>query len=164
VPPFLLVSLGFRCFVRHVGNGWRVVLGLGAIAIHGAYTSRQRNINQKVEQDLRGKLGLPATGEIYYVQDRPLYQEYENGSDTIHDGTIFDKANVPATEEGGDYVHQYMVILTDYKESVDIGWYQMSSSTDEPDDLVQAGIDEFQNYENQFLKDEDLVRPILMLL
>ena len=40
----------------------------------------------------------------------------------------------------------------------------MSSSTDEPDDLVQAGIDEFQNYENQFLKDEDLVRPILMLL
>lgn len=76
----------------------------------------------------------------------------------------FDKANVPATEEGGDYVHQYMVILTDYKESVDIGWYQMSSSTDEPDDLVQAGIDEFQNYENQFLKDEDLVRPILMLL
>ena len=72
--------------------------------------------------------------------------------------------NVPATEEGGDYVHQYMVILTDYKESVDIGWYQMSSSTDEPDDLVQAGIDEFQNYENQFLKDEDLVRPILMLL
>ena len=56
-----------------------------------------------------------------------------------------------------------MVILTDYKESVDIGWYQMSSSTDEPDDLVQAGIDEFQNYENQFLKDEDLVRPILML-
>ena len=57
-----------------------------------------------------------------------------------------------------------MVILTDYKESVDIGWYQMSSSTDEPDDLVQAGIDEFQNYENQFLKDEDLVRPILMLL
>lgn len=57
-----------------------------------------------------------------------------------------------------------MVILTDYKESVDIGWYQMSSSTDERDDLVQAGIDEFQNYENQFLKDEDLVRPILMLL
>ena len=57
-----------------------------------------------------------------------------------------------------------MVILTDYKESVDIGWYQMSSSTDEPDDLVQAGIDEFQNYENQFLKDVDLVRPILMLL
>lgn len=57
-----------------------------------------------------------------------------------------------------------MVILTDYKESVDIGWYQMSSSTDELDDLVQAGIDEFQNYENQFLKDEDLVRPILMLL
>ena len=57
-----------------------------------------------------------------------------------------------------------MVILTDYKESVDIGWFQMSSSTDEPDDLVQAGIDEFQNYENQFLKDEDLVRPILMLL
>ena len=57
-----------------------------------------------------------------------------------------------------------MVILTDYKESVDIGWYQMSSSTDEPDDLVQEGIDEFQNYENQFLKDEDLVRPILMLL
>lgn len=60
-----------------------------------------------------------------------------------------------------------MVILTDYKESVDIGWYQwyqMSSSTDEPDDLVQAGIDEFQNYENQFLKDEDLVRPILMPL
>ena len=48
-----------------------------------------------------------------------------------------------------------MVILTDYKESVDIGWYQMSSSTDEPDDLVQAGIDEFQNYENQFLKDEN---------
>ena len=57
-----------------------------------------------------------------------------------------------------------MVILTDYKESVDIGWYQMSSSTDEPDDLDQEGIDEFQNYENQFLKDEDLVRPILMLL
>lgn len=25
VPPFLLVSLGFRRFVRHVGNGWRVV-------------------------------------------------------------------------------------------------------------------------------------------
>ena len=40
----------------------------------------------------------------------------------------------------------------------------MSSSTDEPDDLVRVGIDEFQNYENQFLKDEDLVRPILMLL
>ena len=53
-------------------------VGFGRIAIHGAYTSRQRNINQKVEQDLRGKLGLPATGEIYYVQDRPLYQEYEN--------------------------------------------------------------------------------------
>lgn len=85
VPPFLLVSLGFRRFVRHVGNGWRVVLGLGAIAIHGAYTSRQRNINQKVEQDLRGKLGLPATGEIYYVQDRPLYQEYENLVLTTYD-------------------------------------------------------------------------------
>lgn len=80
-----LVSLGFRRFVRHVGNGWRVVLGLGAIAIHGAYTSRQRNINQKVEQDLRGKLGLPATGEIYYVQDRPLYQEYENLVLTTYD-------------------------------------------------------------------------------
>lgn len=25
MPPFLLVSLGFRRFVRHVGNGWRVV-------------------------------------------------------------------------------------------------------------------------------------------
>ncbi len=85
VPPFLLVSLGFRRFVRHVGNGWCVVLGLGAIAIHGAYTSRQRNINQKVEQDLRGKLGLPATGEIYYVQDRPLYQEYENLVLTTYD-------------------------------------------------------------------------------
>ncbi len=85
VPPFLLVSLGFRRFVRHVGNGWRVVLVLGAIAIHGAYTSRQRNINQKVEQDLRGKLGLPATGEIYYVQDRPLYQEYENLVLTTYD-------------------------------------------------------------------------------
>lgn len=85
VPPFLLVSLGFRRFVRHVGNGWRVVLGLGAISIHGAYTSRQRNINQKVEQDLRGKLGLPATGEIYYVQDRPLYQEYENLVLTTYD-------------------------------------------------------------------------------
>ena len=85
MPPFLVVSLGFRCFVRHVGNGWRVVLGLGAIAIHGAYTSRQRNINQKVEQDLRGKLGLPATGEIYYVQDRPLYQEYENLVLTTYD-------------------------------------------------------------------------------
>ena len=82
---FLLVSLGFRRFVRHVGNGWRVVLVLGAIAIHGAYTSRQRNINQKVEQDLRGKLGLPATGEIYYVQDRPLYQEYENLVLTTYD-------------------------------------------------------------------------------
>ena len=85
MPPFLLVSLGFRRFVRHVGNGWCVVLGLGAIAIHGAYTSRQRNINQKVEQDLRGKLGLPATGEIYYVQDRPLYQEYENLVLTTYD-------------------------------------------------------------------------------
>ena len=53
-------------------------VGFGRHAIHGAYTSRQRNINQKVEQDLRGKLGLPATGEIYYVQNRPLYQEYEN--------------------------------------------------------------------------------------
>lgn len=30
--------------------------------------------------------------------------------------------------------------------------------------LVHARLDEFQNYENQFLKDEDLVRPILMLL
>ena len=57
-----------------------------------------------------------------------------------------------------------MVILGGGGGAVDIGWYQMSSSTDEPDDLVQAGIDEFQNYENQFLKDEDLVRPILMLL
>ena len=33
----------------------------------------------------------------------------------------------------------------------------MSSSTDEPDDLVQAGIDEFQNYENQFLKDDGIL-------
>ena len=40
---------------------------------------------KKVEQDLRGKLGLPATGEIYYVQDRPLYQEYENLVLTTYD-------------------------------------------------------------------------------
>ena len=39
----------------------------------------------KSRQDLRGKLGLPATGEIYYVQDRPLYQEYENLVLTTYD-------------------------------------------------------------------------------
>ncbi|MFR2313927.1 MAG: hypothetical protein ACLS6O_04190 [Bifidobacterium sp.] len=48
--------------------------------------------------------------------------------------------------------------MTDYKESVDIDGIKCLPA---PMNLMisfRRSIDEFQNYENQFLKDEDLAR------
>ncbi|MBW3080637.1 hypothetical protein [Bifidobacterium saguinibicoloris] len=81
-----------------------------------------------------------------------LYDKYNK---QLVDGTIFADNNLPANQDSADYVHDFMIIITDHKAALNFGCVTNSTSMDEVNDQYAAKVNEVLEVERKFKAHED---------
>lgn len=102
-----------------------------------------------------GKDIVPCSASEQYASYTDLvndtYDKYERKIDA---GTIFDDLNLQPTQDSADYVHDFMLILTDRKAALRFGC-EITTSVDELDDIYAAKSDEVRELERKLNDHED---------
>lgn len=94
-----------------------------------------------------------AEGYIKYSDTvMELYNKYNQ---QVVDGSIFAANNLPANQDSADYVHDFMIILTDHKAALNFGCATNSTSMDEVNDQYEAKANEVLEVERKFKAHED---------
>ncbi|WP_214376057.1 hypothetical protein [Bifidobacterium colobi] len=132
-----------------------LVVGLvfGATAVNGI----RQNLRNSVNPDTAWYADIiPCTDSAQYVAYSKLvedkYTEYQR---MIDQGTIFTSLDLPADEDSGNYVKDFMLILTDRRAAVRMGC-EMTTSKAELDDIYRTRINEVNTLESKFRNHEDL--------
>lgn len=98
---------------------------------------------------------VPCSASKQYASYTQLVNDtYDKYEQKIEAGTIFDDLSLPATQESADYVHDFMIILTDRKSALRFGC-EITTSVDELDDIYETKSGEVKELERKLNAHED---------
>lgn len=94
--------------------------------------------------------------EGYKNYAQVVNETYDRYKRQLDNGTIIEDNGLKRTEDDWNYVHDYMIVLTDYHASLYFGCATQSTSVDEVNDQYDAKAQEVRDYEAKFKAHKDL--------
>ena len=92
---------------------------------------------------------VPCSASRQYVSYSQLVNDtYDKYTQKIDAGTIFTDLNLPATQESADYIHDFLIIITDRKSALRFGC-ENTTDVDDLDDIYEAKTNEVKEYERK---------------
>ena len=98
---------------------------------------------------------VPCSDSTQYTAYSQLVNDtYDKYMSKLEAGTIFDDLNLPANQDSADYVHDFMLIITDRKSALRFGC-EITTDVDELDDIYETKSNEVKELERKLNAHED---------